>query len=117
MSEATEVKQSMLKVHEWGVIALIVGFLATIGLVNYRRNHEPATYQEPPVFALIQEVPTVTVKVTGAVKKETTLTLPKGATLQDLTDFLLIEDDADVSFLRKKRQLRHNEVITVPTCE
>lgn len=55
-----------------------------------------------------------TIKVQGAVKEPVTLTLPKGTLLNELSSLVELEG-GDEAYLNKKRKIRPNEIIKIPS--
>ena len=62
----------------------------------------------------VPQLATITVIVEGAVVTPGSLKLPKGAKLMDLIAHVVLQDNADVEKLRKKRRLKDGETIQVP---
>jgi DNA uptake protein ComE-like DNA-binding protein len=56
----------------------------------------------------------ITVYLQGAVNKPGAYDFPKGTRWVDLKDKLLFTENAELSFLDKKKKLKANEVITIP---
>jgi len=55
----------------------------------------------------------ITVELTGAVKEQKTVQMPKGSALEDLASLDLFLDEADLVKLQRKRRLKDGEVIDV----
>lgn len=57
---------------------------------------------------------TITVFIEGAVASPKSLVIPRSSRLEDLIDHIQLSENADIRYLKKKRQLRDQEKIIVP---
>lgn len=55
------------------------------------------------------------VHLRGAVNGDQVVTIPKGSKLEDLIHFVNFPPDADLSVLKKKRRLKDDELIVIPS--
>jgi hypothetical protein len=62
----------------------------------------------------IERLKTVIVWVTGAVVEEGEIELPVGSRISDLKGKIELKEEADKSFLKRKRKLKNGEKIEVP---
>jgi len=56
----------------------------------------------------------ITIEVSGCVKKNVRLTLAAGSRICDLKNLIVLTEEADRTFLKRKRLLKNREVIEVP---
>jgi hypothetical protein len=56
----------------------------------------------------------ITVHLQGACKNTTSIELLKGSKVEDLLELVDFSDEADLTVLKKKRQLKNDEVIYIP---
>ncbi len=64
---------------------------------------------------VVSEYPTITVFLTGAVEEEGPVKLKRGTLMQDLLQYGSFRKDADTSALNKRRRLKDQQVIDVPS--
>lgn len=58
--------------------------------------------------------PTITILISGSVKSEGSLTIPKGTRLCELTRYVQFKANADLEKINRKRYLKDNESIFIP---
>lgn len=56
----------------------------------------------------------ITIFLSGAVRGDTTIKVPKGTKVSDLLSIVDLAEDADVEVLQKKRLLKPNETLHIP---
>ena len=57
----------------------------------------------------------ITITLKGAVKAQQSLSLPKNSKLEDLIALGEFSDDADLNALKRKRRLKADEIVIVPS--
>ncbi|GEM_PF-1073240 len=65
----------------------------------------------------IRKLSEIVVRVEGAVEGPVQLTLPAGSRIADLRSKVSLAPNADLKFFKRKKQLKHLEVVKVPAVE
>jgi hypothetical protein len=66
-----------------------------------------------PLF--VPSLDCIVVKVQGCVEENVSLTLPVGSRICDLQSRLALSPNADLAFFKRRRTLKNNELIEVPS--
>ena len=69
---------------------------------------------EKECLITVGELSEITVSVLGAVVEPLKLTLPVGSRICDLRSKIILTQDAEKSFFRRKKKLKNGEIIRVP---
>ena len=69
---------------------------------------------EAPLHLKVEELAEITVFVCGAVTEPLEIVLPARARVSDLKSKVSLSDEADKTFFRRRRMLKHGEKIEIP---
>lgn len=98
--------------HEWGVVALIIFGMLTIGKIAWAAPDERWPKRNGSPVPIPEEL--VVISISGAVEKEGRYHFKKGTTVLQALEKAVLKEDADLTKLRLDKEIRRGQSLRVP---
>jgi hypothetical protein len=108
--------QKSLEKSEWllvaSFLAVLISCFGVAKVTSYRAG--AALEEEEEAIGVVEELKELKIIVRGAVVDPGVIVMPLGARICDLKSKVVLGDEADKTFFKRRRLLKNGEIIEVP---